>query len=99
MERPFAAECEADDNVKFFFKLPRDFKVPTPLGNYIPDWAVIFENDKRIYFVAETKGTLDKQLLREVENMRIKCGEKHFALFESSGVEYKLAVRTRDLYS
>lgn len=99
VERPFAAECEADDNVKFFFKLPRGFKVPTPLGNYIPDWAIIFENDRRIYFVAETKGTLDRQLLREVENMRIKCGEKQFALFKSSGVEYKLAVKTRDLYS
>ena len=99
IERPFAAECEADENVKFFFKLPRGFKVPTPLGNYIPDWAVIFENDKRIYFVAETKGTLDKQLLREVENMQIKCGERHFALFKSLGVEYKLAVKVRDLHS
>ncbi|MDL1910766.1 DEAD/DEAH box helicase [Chloroflexi bacterium CFX6] len=99
VERPFAAECEADENVKFFFKLPRGFKVPTPIGNYVPDWAVVFENDKRIYFVAETKGTLDKQLLREVENMRIKCGEKHFALFKPSGVEYKLVVKSKDLYS
>ena len=98
IERPFAAECEADENVKFFFKLPRGFKVPTPIGNYIPDWAVVFENDKRIYFIAETKGTLDRQLLRDVENMRIKCGEKHFALFKPLGVEYKLAVNTRNLH-
>jgi type III restriction enzyme len=63
-----------------------------------PDWAVILENDKRIYFVAETKGTLDRQLLREVENMKIACGEKHFALFKPLGVEYKLAVMTKDLY-
>ena len=79
-------------------KLPRGFKVPTPIGSYIPDWAVILENDKRIYFVAETKGTLDRQLLREVENMKIACGEKHFALFKPLGVEYKLAVKTKDLY-
>ncbi len=98
VERPFAAECEADENVKLFFKLPRGFKVPTPIGNYVPDWAVVFENDKRIYFVIETKGVRDPQLLREVENMRIKCGEKHFALFKPFGVEYKLAVRTNDLH-
>ena len=72
--------------------------MPTPIGSYIPDWAVILENDKRIYFVAETKGTLDRQLLREVENMKITCGEKHFALFKPLGVEYKLAVKTKDLY-
>lgn len=98
IERPFAAECEADENVKLFFKLPRGFKVPTPTGNYIPDWAVVFENDRRIYFLAETKGTLDRQLLREVENMRIKMREKHFALFKSLGVEYKLAVQAKDLH-
>ena len=73
--------------------------MPTPIGSYIPDWAVILENDKRIYFVAETKGTLDRQLLREVENMKIACGEKHFALFKPLGVEYKLAVETKDLYT
>ncbi len=99
VEGAFARDCEADENIKFFFKLPRGFKVPTPIGNYIPDWAVVFENDSRIYFVAETKGTLDKQLLREVERMKIDCGAKHFALFKPLGVEYKLALTTRDLYS
>jgi type III restriction enzyme len=97
-ESDFARDCEADESIKFFFKLPRDFKVPTPIGNYRPDWAVVFENDKRIYFVAETKGTIDWQKLRELENMKIKCGTKHFAVFKESGVEYKLAVTTRDLY-
>lgn len=97
-ESDFARDCEADESIKFFFKLPRDFKVPTPIGNYRPDWAVVFENDKRIYFVAETKGTINWQELREVENMKIKCGTKHFAVFKETGVEYKLAVNTRDLY-
>ncbi|MFN4832534.1 MAG: hypothetical protein ACK5BG_05080 [Pseudanabaena sp.] len=51
-----------------------------------------------IYFVAETKGTLDHQALRELEKMKINCGEKHFALFDPLGVKYQLAVTTRDLY-
>lgn len=44
----FARDCEADDNIKFFFKLPRGFKIPTPIGNYTPDWAVVFEHDRRV---------------------------------------------------
>lgn len=98
VENKFASDCEAEENVKFFFKLPRGFKVPTPIGNYIPDWAVIFENDSKIYFVAETKGSLDKQLLRDVEKMKIECGSKHFALFSAKNVEYRMAVTTKDLY-
>jgi type III restriction enzyme len=98
IERDFARDCEADESIKFFFKLPRRFKIPTPIGNYNPDWAVILENDSKIYFVAETKGTLNKQLLRDVERMKIDCGKKHFALFKPLGVEYKMAVTTKDLY-
>jgi type III restriction enzyme len=98
IESNFARDCEADESVKFYFKLPRKFKISTPIGNYIPDWAIIFDDDQRIYFVAETKGTLDRQFLREVEKMKIDCGEKHFALFKKSNVEYKLAVNTGDLH-
>lgn len=97
-EHNFARDCEADDNIKFFFKLPRGFKIPTPLGSYNPDWAVIFQNDKRIYFVVETKGTLNKQHLREVERLKIECGEKHFAVLNVPDLSYKLATSTRDLY-
>jgi type III restriction enzyme len=98
IESHFARDCEADENVKFFFKLPRGFKVRTPIGDYIPDWAIVFENDARVYFVAETKSTLDWQALRGIEQMKIECGAKHFALFKSQGVEYRRAVTTRDLY-
>jgi type III restriction enzyme len=97
-ERNFARDAEADDNVKFFFKLPRGFKIPTPLGNYNPDWAVIFENDHRIYFVVETKGTLNKQLLRDIERLKIECGEKHFAVLDVPNLQYKLATTNKDLY-
>ena len=100
IESDFARDCEADEAVKFFFKLPRGFKIPTPIGNYIPDWAVVLEMEgtPKVYFVAETKGTLNRQLLRELERLKIECGTKHFALFKPLAVEYKLAVTTRDLY-
>lgn len=98
IESQFARDCEAEESVKFFFKLPRAFKIPTPIGNYVPDWAVIFHNDKKIYFVVETKGTLNRDLLREVEKMKIECGKKHFALFKNQDVEYKHAIKVADLY-
>lgn len=95
-ESTFAQECEADSKVKFYFKLPRGFKIPTPLGNYIPDWAVILENDKRLYFVAETKSTLDNELLRGIEELKIECGKKHFAEFD--GVIYRQVKEVKGLY-
>lgn len=85
VENRFAKDCESSDQVKFYFKLPGWFKIPTPIGNYNPDWAVVFEDDKRIYFVAETKDTktpiVDKSKLRPDEQAKIKCGEAHFRLF------------------
>jgi type III restriction enzyme len=96
IERTFALECEAEERIRFFFKLPRGFKIPTPVKDYIPDWAIVLENDSRVYFVTETKGTLDPTYRRESENMKIACGAKHFEVFEPS-VEYKLAVTTNDL--
>ena len=97
-ESDFARDCEADEQVKFFFKLPRGFKIPTPLGGYNPDWAVVFQDDRRIYFVVETKGTLDRQNLREIEKLKIQCGEKHFAVLGVPDLVYKLAVTNKDLY-
>ncbi|MDE2429474.1 MAG: type III restriction endonuclease, partial [Burkholderiales bacterium] len=80
VENDFAHDCSVDDNVKFFFKLPSRFKVPTPLGTYNPDWAVVFEDDARVYFVAETKSSTVRDQRRTSENLRIDCGRKHFAL-------------------
>ena len=103
IERQFARECEAEESIKFFFKLPRNFKIPTPIGNYVPDWAIIFDNDKRIYFVTETKGSLDKQDRRVSENMKIDYAKKLFdpkvakPVFDSD-VIYKTAVVVKDLY-
>lgn len=80
VESQFAHDCSVDERVKFFFKLPRQFKIPTPLGTYNPDWAVVFENDSRIYFVAETKSSTVEDDRRMSENLKIRCGRSHFGL-------------------
>ncbi len=92
VESQFAKDCETSDQIKFYFKLPNWFKIPTPIGNYNPDWAVVFEDDKKIYFIAETKntGTLEVDLskLKIDEQMKIKCGKAHFTEFKD--LEYKV---------
>jgi type III restriction enzyme len=79
-ESQFAHDCSVDERVKFFFKLPSRFKIPTPLGTYNPDWAVVLENDSRVYFVAETKSSTVRANRRPAENLQIACGRKHFEL-------------------
>ena len=81
VERRFAEDLEANEAVKVYAKLPGWFKVPTPLGTYSPDWAVLVEIDgqEKLYFVVETKGSNWWDDLRQIEGAKIKCGEKHFA--------------------
>lgn len=79
-ESQFAHDCSIDERVKFFFKLPGEFKIATPLGSYNPDWAVVFENDTRVYFVAETKSSTVTGERRSKENLKIECGREHFKL-------------------
>lgn len=80
-ERTFADHLEKNDSIKVYAKLPRWFKVPTPLGTYNPDWAILVEKDgtERLYFVVETKSSLFTDDLRDRESAQIKCGEAHFA--------------------
>ncbi|TKJ10692.1 DEAD/DEAH box helicase [Halomonas sp. 15WGF] len=80
VENTFAHECSLDPRVRFFFKLPGKFKIATPLGTYNPDWAVVFENEERVYFVAETKSSTVKADLRRNERLKIECGHRHFNL-------------------
>ena len=79
-EKNFAEQLEMNTAVKVYAKLPGWFKVPTPLGNYNPDWAVLIENDEseRLYFVAETKGTSFLDDLRNPERAKVECGKAHF---------------------
>ena len=80
VERSFADQLEKNGAVRMYAKLPGWFKVPTPLGTYNPDWAVLIQEDgqERLYFVVETKGTLFADALRSNEAAKIECGEAHF---------------------
>lgn len=79
-ERDFADALEKNDVIKLYVKLPGWFKVPTPLGSYNPDWAVLVEDEgaQRLYFVVETKSSLFTDDLRDKESAKIECGKAHF---------------------
>ena len=94
-EKNFARDCEANENVEFYIKLPRWFVIKTPIGDYTPDWALIFKNEKKLYFVAETKSEAREFNLRGSEELKIKCGKSHFKEFPD--VEYKVVTRVLDL--
>lgn len=95
LERDFAAELDQREDIRFFVKLPDWFRVKTPLGDYNPDWAIVKEDDRRVYLVRETKGTTDLQELRPDERGKIKCGERHFQ--GCLGVSYKVVKSVREL--
>ena len=99
VENKFAQDCETSDQIKYYFKLPDWFKIPTPIGHYNPDWAVVFEDDKKVYFVAETKDTgtpvVDLNKLHSSERQKIRCGEAHFKQFED--LEYKVVHNVSEL--
>ncbi len=96
VEREVAEKLDSNENVKFFCKLPRWFVVPTPLGNYNPDWAVVTENDKKLYLVRETKSTHDRDKRRETENRKVDCGRAHFAAL---GVNFEVATNIHEVLS
>ena len=83
-EKRFAQDLETNIAVKVYAKLPSWFKVPTPLGSYNPDWAVLIDSEsgERLYFVVETKGSTALDDLRGNELGKIKCGKKHFKALE-----------------
>ena len=80
VESQFATDCESSIDIEFFFKLPFWFKINTPIGTYNPDWAIVKKGEKKIYFVAETKGKDEE--LRPSAKMKIKCGKAHFEQFD-----------------
>ena len=89
VEKSFAEQLDMNDAVKIFAKLPGWFKIPTPLGTYNPDWAVLVEEDgkEKLYFVVETKGSLFKGDLRNKEGAKIACGTAHFEVLAEYAVE------------
>ncbi|MBB3965733.1 type III restriction-modification system endonuclease [Rhizobium metallidurans] len=80
VERDFISDLDNSKEVVVYAKLPRGFLIPTPVGDYNPDWAISFEagSVKHVYFVAETKGTMSSLKLRELENTKIACARKFF---------------------
>ena len=89
-ERKFASALDGASEVCVYAKLPRSFQIPTPVGNYAPDWAIAFKKGaaKHIFFIAETKGSLDSMELRGVEKAKIACARKLFNDASTSDVRY-----------
>ncbi len=105
-ETSFARDCENSEQVEFYFKLPKKFKIPTPLGNYNPDWAVVFKGQNKIYFVAETKNTgkgiqagVDESLLDQSEQMKIAYARKNFNYLQQdfNDLKYEVVESVREI--
>ena len=90
IERRFAEDLDAAEEVCVYAKLPRSFQIPTPVGNYSPDWAIAFYEGKvkHIFFIAETKGTMETLELRPIERAKISCARKLFNEMSTSNVVY-----------
>ncbi len=90
-ERTFAEDLDKADEVCVYAKLPRSFHIPTPVGNYAPDWAIAFNDKmgiKHVFFIAETKGSMDSMQLKGVEKAKIDCAKKLFNNVSTSNVRY-----------
>ncbi len=98
-ERKFAEALDGATEVCVYAKLPRSFQIPTPVGNYAPDWAIAFNKGtvKHIFFVAETKGSLDSMELRGVEKAKIACARKLFNDISTINVRYGAVASYEDL--
>ncbi len=90
VEREFVRELDTSVEVVVYAKLPKSFSIPTPVGNYNPDWAIAFEEGsvKHVYFIAETKGSISSMDLRLIEDSKIECARKFFSKITSDQVKY-----------
>ena len=98
-ERQFAHDLDEASEVVVYAKLPRTFQIPTPVGNYAPDWAIAMKkNDvKHIFFVAETKGSMSSMDLSAIERAKINCAEKLFNEMSTANVKYHKVATYQDL--
>ena len=104
IEGRFVRDLEARDDVKLYLKLPRWFTVPTPVGTYNPDWAIVMEErdehgeptgEDLLYLVRETKDENWATELRPTERRKVECGERHFK--DALGVNYKVVTTANEL--
>lgn len=98
-ERAFAKKMDIVDEVCVYAKLPRSFQIPTPVGNYAPDWAIAFYigSVKHVFFIAETKGSLRSMDIRGIEKAKIACTEKLFNEVSTSNVKYGVVTSYEDM--
>ncbi len=103
--------CDSDNEAKFlskldkcaevcvYSKLPKGFHIPTPVGNYNPDWAIAFDAEKvrHVYFIAETKGSMSTMQLKKIEEKKIDCARKYFASLSKESVTYDVIASYEDL--
>jgi type III restriction enzyme len=89
VEREFARQLDARDDIKLFVKLPPWFKIDTRIGTYNPDWAILKDDGKALYLARETKSTKDFIKLRTTEADKVRCGSGHF---EAIGVPFEVVV-------
>ncbi len=90
VERTFVTELDTSSEVVVYAKLPRGFSIPTPVGNYNPNWAIAFQEGKvkHVYFVAETKGSMSTMQLTAIELSKIRCARKFFSNITTEKVKY-----------
>lgn len=94
VEKQFAKDLDNNEYVRLFVKLPGWFKIDTPIGPYNPDWAFITHRDEKLYFVRETKSTLETRERRTKENQKILCGKRHF---ETIDVDYDVVTKLAEV--
>ena len=104
IERKFMEDCEKNDNVIFYTKLPKNFQIPTPLGPYNPDWGLVIQDTSGAgeyrYFIAETKSTWIQEERRLAENGKIACARQHFIAISSdvSEIDFRDVVKLDDIF-
>lgn len=100
-EKKFAQGLEGATEVLIFAKLPRKLKIPTPVGYYAPDWAIVFEEGtvRHVFFVAETKGSLDKMELRGVELAKTECAKRLFNSISTNTTRYGVVDKFENLHN
>lgn len=101
VEKEFAEGLEKDNNVVLYTKLPSTFKIDTPIGNYNPDWAIVYKagENYKVYFVIETKGSLDEKDRKIKENYKINCARKHFNALNENNKNKKINYEVIDNYN
>lgn len=99
VEKDFVAQLDVSSEVVVYAKLPRGFSIPTPVGDYNPDWAISFKEGsvKHIYFIAETKGSMSSMQLKAIEQCKIDCARKFFTKITSDQVRYNVVTNYADL--